>query len=953
MKSEHFDILQAHKLIKARELKLDRLMTKHLYHSDEQVVHSALMCCRKVPITGLAEHYEKIYWESSQKIQSCILANIRQRPRREYKNLLLQILFEENNLDMLVKVLQAIGSIASRGEIELVEILRERVSVGIRQDIVGEAAIESLFHAGDFEYLSSLVVELYPRASYDWRFGFILQRFADIPHGPSFKKFYSLYQKLEQTRSEVGSLLIIGLLGSYDDSESFQEPVGRVKRLLLHYCINGNIDDSAFLLDIVRCVDGRDQDFLINIISSMSKQESSGPRMDKLRREIFQSVFVLLDLNLNEQAIKNVVSSTVKNLIANVLTQHRLVQDRLAKSDGVRRNNIVEFFENLGHQKLLDLFQTYLKTENENNKSKVVLVTLIKQLIPSLDKKQTQRVKFVLQYLGAGHSARERTSLAVEFSKVDFNISIDRVLNGLDFYLEYMSRINESSYTALTSLYEKLQDFSSTEASQLKILRAFLVSSDSQASKYAFEHCFQLDDVSLKNLFSRLPAVKLNEADFLKQTFFLNSSINKEQLHYFFTWLKSVEKFQDTEWSLILGRALDGVFGELPSGWQSQLPSMMIKFCTSTAQEYFLEKIKSKKYKLSDSEVKVLWEIIKSKDHDIKNKFRRGMLSDFLYKLINDDNEPYLADVGGMLLKLEDEYGKILLYQCLGPEHSSVIKKSIQYCRQFRLGAKWKTIFKLAFSDDFLMQKTAISFFEYDYKEFQTKELMEVVAQAVDGEKFDADSFEELAPAERKHLQEILENLKGQRGSVKRQFARQKDMQELTVFFIDIAGYTNRSATSSIDELMSMLEDFEEIVQPLGETYDGVLIKKIGDCFMYTFDNPMNSILFSLDVLRQLASYNEFKHDSQKINTRIGLATGEVYVKNNDVYGDIVNLASRVEGRAPLDGLLVHESTIRGLESFFEVEVWEPIQVKGIEEAINVFEVIRPRAGVHESYHAQ
>ena len=61
-------------------------------------------------------------------------------------------------------------------------------------------------------------------------------------------------------------------------------------------------------------------------------------------------------------------------------------------------------------------------------------------------------------------------------------------------------------------------------------------------------------------------------------------------------------------------------------------------------------------------------------------------------------------------------------------------------------------------------------------------------------------------------------------------------------------------------------------------------------------------------------------------------------------------MASRVESKAPLDGLLVHESTLKGLESFFEVEAWEPVTVKGIDHPINVYEVIRSRAGVKESY---
>ena len=60
----------------------------------------------------------------------------------------------------------------------------------------------------------------------------------------------------------------------------------------------------------------------------------------------------------------------------------------------------------------------------------------------------------------------------------------------------------------------------------------------------------------------------------------------------------------------------------------------------------------------------------------------------------------------------------------------------------------------------FYFKKAATSFFEVDYKEFSQRELMQLVLQSVKGETFDSESFEELAPAERKHLEEILSNLK-------------------------------------------------------------------------------------------------------------------------------------------------------------------------------------------------
>ena len=78
-----------------------------------------------------------------------------------------------------------------------------------------------------------------------------------------------------------------------------------------------------------------------------------------------------------------------------------------------------------------------------------------------------------------------------------------------------------------------------------------------------------------------------------------------------------------------------------------------------------MDRITDNNHKLIDSDLSALWKILKVQDDEVKNKFRRKVLSDFIYKLIKDENELYLPDLAAMLLELQDEYGKILMYQCL------------------------------------------------------------------------------------------------------------------------------------------------------------------------------------------------------------------------------------------------------------------------------------------------
>ncbi|MCJ8344820.1 adenylate/guanylate cyclase domain-containing protein [bacterium] len=175
-------------------------------------------------------------------------------------------------------------------------------------------------------------------------------------------------------------------------------------------------------------------------------------------------------------------------------------------------------------------------------------------------------------------------------------------------------------------------------------------------------------------------------------------------------------------------------------------------------------------------------------------------------------------------------------------------------------------------------------------------------------------------------------------------------MKELTIFFIDIAGYTKKSNTLDISEIMLMLDDFSNLIVPIGDKYNGTLIKKIGDCFMYTFENRLEAVLMSLEVQIELKSYNEHHVERDRVHTRIGLNTGKVFLKENDVYGDPVNVASRVESKAPMNSLLINETTLEGIEEFIEYEKMDPILVKGIEEPLQTFHVLKSRPGVVDRY---
>ena len=212
-------------------------------------------------------------------------------------------------------------------------------------------------------------------------------------------------------------------------------------------------------------------------------------------------------------------------------------------------------------------------------------------------------------------------------------------------------------------------------------------------------------------------------------------------------------------------------------------------------------------------------------------------------------------------------------------------------------------------------------------------------------ESIELDNDEETA-----RLESIFEQMRSNRMDNKVRYQMEQSMQELTIFFIDIAGYTERSRETDIAEIMLLLDNFSKIIQPLGKKFNGTLVKKIGDCFMYTFEQPIDGVLASLEIQKTLKGYNAKRVENEQLHTRIGLNTGKVFMKEGDVFGDPVNIASRIESNAPHDGILINESTFEGVKEFVNYEKMEPMVVKGADDPLQTYLILDSLPGVLEMY---
>ncbi|HNJ96999.1 MAG TPA: adenylate cyclase regulatory domain-containing protein [Ilumatobacteraceae bacterium] len=128
-------------------------------------------------------------------------------------------------------------------------------------------------------------------------------------------------------------------------------------------------------------------------------------------------------------------------------------------------------------------------------------------------------------------------------------------------------------------------------------------------------------------------------------------------------------------------------------------------------------------------------------------------------------------------------------------------------------------------------------------------------------------------------------------------------MIPLTVAFVDLNGFTTRSGEVTPEELLSLIMSFESTAIDLVSEHGGRLIKLIGDEVMFTTIAPADACHIAAEIVQHASGW--------ATSARGGIAHGFVLTSGGDVYGEVVNLASRIADIAVSGELLVNESVVQ------------------------------------------
>jgi class 3 adenylate cyclase/predicted ATPase len=184
---------------------------------------------------------------------------------------------------------------------------------------------------------------------------------------------------------------------------------------------------------------------------------------------------------------------------------------------------------------------------------------------------------------------------------------------------------------------------------------------------------------------------------------------------------------------------------------------------------------------------------------------------------------------------------------------------------------------------------------------------------------------------------------------------REGERKTVTALFADIKGSTELMRDLDPEEARAVIDPVLQLMMDAVHRYDGHVVQSAGDGIFALFgapvaheDHPQRAVHAAIAIRDALRRRGEGRPGRPGVEVRIGINTGEVVLRlvhtgGHTEYapvGHAANLAARMQSAAPAGGIVISEDTQRLVEGYFELRELGPTEVKGLEEPINVYEVI-------------
>jgi adenylate cyclase len=155
----------------------------------------------------------------------------------------------------------------------------------------------------------------------------------------------------------------------------------------------------------------------------------------------------------------------------------------------------------------------------------------------------------------------------------------------------------------------------------------------------------------------------------------------------------------------------------------------------------------------------------------------------------------------------------------------------------------------------------------------------------------------------------------------------------------DIVGYTRLMESDEAGTLVALRRIWTDTFNPAVAAHRGRVVKMIGDGALVEFASVVDAVECAVAIQEAMADHNSSRPDREPIEFRIGVNLGDIVIDGNDIFGDGVIVATRLEGRAPKNGILASDAVYAQVKGKIGVAFADAgeLALKNIEAPIRVW----------------
>jgi len=159
--------------------------------------------------------------------------------------------------------------------------------------------------------------------------------------------------------------------------------------------------------------------------------------------------------------------------------------------------------------------------------------------------------------------------------------------------------------------------------------------------------------------------------------------------------------------------------------------------------------------------------------------------------------------------------------------------------------------------------------------------------------------------------------------------------------FTDLVGFTKLGQRDE-DAALRLRKEHQALLRPLFAAHGGREVKSLGDGFLVEFPSAVESVRCAVAIQEALATRNSLSTSEEHIVLRVGIHVGDIVHEGDDIVGDAVNVASRIEPLAEPGGIAVSGSVFEQVRNKlkFPLEKVGPRHLKNVEYPVDVYRVV-------------